>query len=133
MKNPKGYSSNATIKEIRDEEIRLAEKFFNAKCACCTRTIYKKKRKGWVKSFAGFVYHHLEYHDGEPRRKNYPKGASGTWPYKKDVLKIVAERPEEFLLLCNPHHSVLEKLKRIYDKHPDWLWGILLAMLQTKT
>lgn len=126
-------TTNKQIEKIRSEEIRIALKFFGGKCFCCTRSIHKKKRKIWIKSFVGFAYHHREYVEGEPRRKNYPKGATGTWPYKKDVLKIVEKRPDEFFLLCNVHHSVVEKLKRIADHHPDWLIAILLVLKMTKT
>lgn len=126
-------TTNAEIESIRKEEIRLALKYFDGHCFCCTRSIHKKKRKKWVKSFVGFVFHHLEYRTGEPRRKDYPKGASGTWPYKRDVLPFVEKHPNEFLLLCNVHHGILEKNKRIYDRHPDWFWKIILAMLVTKT
>lgn len=126
-------TTNKEIQSIRDEEIRIALKYFHGKCHCCTRSVHKKKRKKWTLSFIGFLYHHLEYRDGEPRRKNYPKGATGTWKYKKDVLPFVEKYHKDFLLLCIPHHAVLEKLKRIYDHHPDWFESIIDAVKKTRT
>ena len=126
-------TTNKEIAEIRAEEIRLAEKYFQGKCCCCTRTISKTKRKKIVKSFVGFQYHHLEYRTGEPRRKNYPKGATGTWKYKKDVLPFVEKYHKEFILVDTPHHHIIEKLYRIYKHHPDWLDLIIIAVKQTKT
>jgi hypothetical protein len=126
-------TTNKEIQKIRDEEIRLAIKYFSGKCHCCTRTVHKKKRKKWTTTFVGFLYHHLEYRNGEPRRKDYQKGASGTWKYKKDVLPYVEKYHDKFLLLCTPHHAILEKLKRISDHHPEWLEAIILSVKMTKT
>ena len=126
-------TTNKEIEKIRANEIRIAEKYFDGKCFCCTRSVNKKKRKVWTKSFVGFLYHHLEYRDGEPRRRDYEKGATGTWKYKKDVLPFVEKHHKEFLLLCIPHHATLEKLKRISDHHPDWLENIITAVKITRT
>jgi len=75
----------------------------------------------------------MEYRSGEPRRKNYAVGATGTWQYKKDVLPFVEKYNVKFLLLCTPHHHILEKLLRIYKHHPDWLENIIIAVKMTKT
>lgn len=126
-------ATNKEIQAIRDEEIRIALKYFDGVCRFCTRSVLKKKRKKWVKSFVGFLYHHLEYRDGEPRRKDYAKGATGTWKYKKDVLPFVEKFHDKFFLCCSPHHSVLEKLKRIEKYHPDWFEAIVEGVRLTKT
>lgn len=126
-------TTNKEIAEIRAEEIRLALKYFNGKCRCCTRSVWKKKRKQWITSFVGFVYHHGEYREGEPRRRDYPKGATGTWKYKRDVLPFVEKHHDKFDLLCNVHHSIVEKLLRIYKHHPDWLEAIMDVVRTTNT
>ena len=126
---------NEEILQIRNEEIRIAELLFSGKCFACPRKITRitPKTKKIKQSFKGFVFHHLEYYIGEPRRKFYPKGATGTFPYKRDVLKIIEKHPAEFLLACNPHHKVLEDILRIYQKHPDWIEQILIAVKKTDT
>ena len=124
---------NDEVIQIRNDEIKLAEELFNGKCFCCTRSIVKKKYKKIVKSFKGFTFHHLEYYTGEPRRKFYPKGATGTWPYKRDVLKIIRKHPDEFLLLCNPHHKVLEDCFKVHKYHPDWFDMIVVGVKRTNT
>ena len=129
-------TTNKEIEKIRAEEIRIALKWYDGKCKFCTRSVLKKKRKLWVKSFVGFLYHHLEYRDGEPRRNNhkkYPKGATGTWKYKKDVLPFVEKYHDKFYLCCMPHHSVLEKLKRIEKLHPDWFEAIVNGVRMRKS
>jgi len=126
-------TTNKEIESIRAEEIRLALKYFNGKASCCSRSITKKKRKKIIKSFMGFQYHHLEYRDGEPRRKNYPKGATGTWQYKRDVLPFVEKYHSEFLLVDTPHHHIIERLYRVYKHHPEWLELIIIAVKRTKT
>lgn len=126
---------NFDIQSIRDQEIKIAEQLFNGKCFACTKKVTRitPKTKIIKKSFKGFVFHHLEYYIGEPRRKNYPKGGAGTFPYKRDVLKIIKAHPDEFLLSCNAHHHVLEDILRIYIHHPETIELIIGAVKRTDT
>lgn len=126
---------NDEISAIRNEEIRVSEEIFGGKCWCCTRkiTTISPKRKKIKQSFKGFTFHHLKYYTGEPRRKFYAKGATGTWPYKRDVLKIIRLHPEEFLLLCNPHHKILEDIYKIFKHHPEWVEALIQAVKMTDT
>ena len=126
---------NDEISAIRDEEILVAEELFNGKCFACTRKITRitPKTKKIKKSFKGFTFHHLEYYIGEPRRKFYPKGSQGTFPYKRDVLKIIKLHPNEFVLVCNIHHHTIEDILRIYQHHTDWVSNIMDVVKRTDT
>lgn len=121
---------------IRWWEIRLAMLFFNGKCSGCGKSIITHRirpRPHTLLSFIGFLYHHLEYRDGEPRRKDYPKGYTGLWDYKEDVLPFVEKYHDEFLLLCGGCHDLVEKIYRKCKNHPERLACIMLAVKLTRT
>ncbi len=121
---------------IRWNEIRLARKFFDSKCACCPKSILTSRirpKPHTILSFVGFLYHHLEYRPGEPRRKDYPKGYTGLWDYKEDVLPFVEKYHDEFLLLCGGCHDLVEQIYRKCKNHPEIMPAIMLAVKLTRT
>lgn len=109
------------IARVRINEIMIARKYFNASCNLCGRSIIinRKRPKPHTKmDFTGFLYHHLFYFTGEPRRKDYI-GPNATWDYKNALIPIILKHPNEFLLLDKGCHKILEsciiKTKRRLD------------------
>ena len=119
---------------IRWSEITLARKHFNGSCFFCGKSIItnrKRPRPHTKISFVGFLYHHLRYFQGEPRRKDY--GPNGTWEYKKAVLPIIQRHPEDFLLLDKGCHTILEQVLIKYRKYENFMFRLEHGLRMTKT
>ena len=81
----------------------------------------------------GIIIHHLEYifDDVTYKLPKYqPNNDSNKLKYYKDLLIMVKDRPERFMVLCNKHHQILERLNRF---KPETLVKLLDALTLTKT
>ena len=121
---------------IRWREITLARKYFNGSCFLCKKSIITNRKRPYPHtkiSFVGFVYHHKQYFEGDPRRKNYPPGSAGTWPYKRDLLPFVERYHNEFLLLDKGCHKILESVIIKARKYPPFTSRLSLGVDMTDT
>ena len=87
---------------------------FEGRCFVCHRP-YKKKR--------GFTFHH----------KRYQKVVYSDYPNRNAYLTAlfdeIADRPEDFALLCRRHHHVIEQLKRYSQEKFD---NLMLLTLESR-
>ena len=84
-----------------------------------------------IKSKKGMTVHHLEYVFYDITYNKYkPSNDTNKLAYYTDLLKMVKDRPERFMFLCNTHHQSLERLNRF---KPTTLVKLLEALLMTKT
>lgn len=121
---------------IRWYEIRVALLFFNGKCYGCGKSVLTPRirpKPHTILSFVGFLFHHLEYRSGEPRRKDYPPSDEGKWNYKEDVMPFVEKHHDEFLLFCKGCHNLVEDLYNKCKTHPERMASIMLAVKLTHT
>jgi hypothetical protein len=76
----------------------LAIRFFDNQCYV-THEKFKLR---------GFVIHHLWYLENDVRRENYPKGEKGRYTYLKELIPMVEENPDRFMLLKNGIHTRID-------------------------
>lgn len=133
---PRRSTLKQRIAATRWQEINTALKYFDGKCAVCGKSILIQRLRPKPHTrldFRGFAFHHLEYRDGEPRRKNYPKGTKGTWKYKKAVIPFVIKHRSEFLLVDRGCHKLIEDIKQKSRTKPQVIPSLMLAVYLTKT
>lgn len=128
-------SRQESIARVRINEIMIARKYFNGCCNLCGRSIIidRKRPKPHTKlDFTGFLYHHLFYFKGEPRRKDY-QGPNATWDYKSALIPIILKHPDEFLLLDKGCHKILESCVIKTKRKTDFNERLTNAVRITKT
>lgn len=96
MKVNKRYTGS---QGARNQSIRAqrAEEHFDGKCFVCQKKFGKY-----------FVFHHVRYTDGEKVYSDFDNSVE----YNIYLMDKISEHPEDFALLCNKHHHVVETLKR---------------------
>ena len=88
-----------TAKEIKKY---LAEKLYHNRCYVCRKPFGK-----------GFAFHHLWY---EPIDAVYHNFNGNSNKYHIQLEKFIISNPKRFLLLCKPHHHLVEWGASIKDK-----------------
>lgn len=86
-------------------------KLFHSKCYICH-----------IKPVS-FVYHHLWYLPTDRIYSDFKddKGNPDTLAYHEYLIPIIKQNPGRFMLLCNGHHVILERMKRWESKKFDRL------------
>ena len=79
-----------------------ANPLFGNRCFVCEREFTDRKLP---------VIHHRWYNDGQVRSSDQKRTAEWNLAYHTQLEKDVAENPRQFMLLCNPHHRGLHKIK----------------------
>lgn len=90
-----------TRKENVYELKKNTAKLFNSECFICHLPFGK-----------GFAFHHRDYTKGEKTYRDFPNPLD----YQEYIVVMVRKKPNQYFLLCHPHHYLVEKLKRFKDK-----------------
>jgi hypothetical protein len=94
MNGKKPLSEGSATSIMQD----LALRFFQNKCYV-THEKFKLR---------GFVIHHLWYIENDVRRENYAKGEKGRYTYLKELIPMIEENPDRFMLLKNGIHTRID-------------------------
>jgi hypothetical protein len=123
MNGKKHLNENSATDIMQD----LALRFFDNQCFV---TLDKFKRRG-------FVIHHLWYIENDVRRENYPKGEKGRYTYLKELIPMVEENPDRFMLLKNGIHTRIDHprngLSRMKTENFERLVLAVRSTKKTKT
>ena len=85
-------------------------------CAICLKP-YNKIR--------GPTIHHKWYIDDDVRYKQYPRTTTGRNQYHADLLPLINENPERFVLLCSKCHVALTRLGRYSPTKLDRMLALI--------
>ena len=96
MKLNKRYTGNRNAQNQRTRA-RRAREYYDDRCFVCHKKFGKY-----------FVFHHIRYVDGEKIYADFENSVD----YNIYLCDSIKEHPQDFALLCNKHHHVLEMLKR---------------------
>ena len=100
----KGEKKNMKTKDL------LAAVYFENRCYIC----HKKYGKG-------FGIHHIRYTPGEKTYKDFFTSES----YHEYLRESIAQRPQDFALLCKAHHFTIEQMKRYKPDRLERLISLL--------
>ena len=79
-----------------------ANPIFGNQCFVCEKQFSHKRLP---------VIHHRWYKEGQVRSSDQKRTPAWNLAYHTQVEKDVSENPKQFMLLCNPHHRGLHKIK----------------------
>ena len=85
---------SGTVQSLRK---RTAAEYFGNQCFVCSKKFGKN-----------FAFHHIRYLQGEKTYADFKNSID----YNRYLCGRIKEHPQDFALLCNRHHTAVEKLKR---------------------
>ena len=102
-KRKKTKPISSTLMAIYNLKKSIGEKYGNTCFICGIKHTARRQ----------LVIHHLWYMQGEKTYKDFRK--------RIDYLNYLKERtnetPDRFILVCNKHHQIIERLKRFNDNN----------------